>query len=73
MGRRFKVWLDSGANSDSCYEQEVFLDDLGISEEKWDAMTADEKEAEMREVAFNQSDWGFREIAGESPDGTGNG
>lgn len=73
MGRRFTVWLDSGANNSSCNKQEVSLDDLGISEEKWDAMTADEKEAEMRDVAFNQSDWGFREIVGGSTDGAGNG
>ncbi|EAT8144426.1 hypothetical protein E8A44_23095 [Salmonella enterica] len=32
MGRKFKVWLDSGANIHSCYKQEIDIEeDLGIS------------------------------------------
>lgn len=63
MSKRFKVWLDSGANADSRREQEFSLDDIGISDSEWEAMTDDEKEAEMREIAFDHSDWGFAEIA----------
>lgn len=62
MAKKFKVWLDSGANHDSCLEQVVSLDDLGISDEKWCSMSEDEREKEMREVAFERSDWGFTEI-----------
>lgn len=62
MAKKFKVWLDSGANHESCKEQIVSLEEIGISDAQWDAMTDDEKEAEMREVAFDSSDWGFTEI-----------
>lgn len=62
MAKKFKVWLDSGANHDSCREEVVSLDDLGISDAGWAAMSEDDKEAAMREVAFYRSYWGFTEI-----------
>jgi hypothetical protein len=62
VSKKFKVWLDSGANHQSCREQVVALEDIGISDAQWDAMTEEEKEAEMRDVAFDGSDWGFTEI-----------
>ncbi len=62
MAKKFKVWLDSGANNDSCHEQTVSLDDIGISDDEWAAMSEDEREQEMREIAFEASDWGFIEI-----------
>lgn len=62
MARKFKVWLDSGANHQSSYKIIVDLDQLGITEEQWEAMSDDEKEGEMREVAFERADWGFTEI-----------
>ena len=62
MAKRFKVWLDSGANHDSCRKIEVSLDDLGIIDEEWEIMSEDEQEKEMREIAFERSDWGFCEI-----------
>jgi len=63
--RKFKVWLDSGANAFSCREDLITLSELGITSEKWDAMTDDQKEAEMREIAFQQSDWGFAEVTND--------
>ena len=62
MSRKFKVWLDSGANIHSSYEQVISLDDIGYDDESWDDLSEDEKESEMREVAFERSDWGFVEI-----------
>lgn len=62
MTRKFKVWLDSGANIHSCNKKTVTLDDLGIEEEEWDAMADQEKDEAMREVAFSESEWGFEEI-----------
>jgi len=62
MAKKFKVWMDSGANNDSCKEQVVSLEDIGINDAQWAAMTDEEKEAEMREIAFEHSDWGFTEI-----------
>ena len=61
MGRKFKVWLNSGANAYSCRKQIVDLDDLGMSEE-WDSMSEDEREEALREVAFDRADWGFCEL-----------
>ncbi|EQB0486243.1 DUF7167 family protein [Cronobacter turicensis] len=63
MGRKFKVWLDSGANIYSKYEQVVDLeDDLGIDSEEWDQMTDEGKEEVMKDIAWERMDWGFEEI-----------
>lgn len=62
MSKKFKVWLDSGANHDSCREEVVSLADLGISDAEWAAMSEDDRETAMRQVAFERSDWGFTEI-----------
>ncbi|EAO0106741.1 hypothetical protein EU727_08810 [Salmonella enterica] len=61
MGRKFKVFLDSGANIRSKYEREVDLDDLGI-EEDWDEMSEEEKNEAMQEIAWENMEWGFYEI-----------
>ncbi len=68
MGKKIKVWLDSGANIHSCRKQIVDLADIGVTDDGWDAMTDDQKEAEMREIAFEQSDWGFCEVDSEGDD-----
>ncbi|ELY2523921.1 hypothetical protein SM091_004101 [Cronobacter sakazakii] len=63
MGRKFKVWLDSGANIHSRYEQVVDLeDDLGISDEEWEKMDDEGKNEVMKEIAWDRMDWGFEEI-----------
>lgn len=62
MSRKFKVWLDSGANIHSCNKQEIDLFDLGITSDEWDSMTEQERDEFMREIAFEQSDWGYAEI-----------
>ncbi|MDU9355298.1 hypothetical protein PGS10_11660 [Klebsiella sp. 141153] len=61
MGRKFKVFLDSGANIHSKYEREVDLDELGI-EEDWDEMSEEEKNEVMQEIAWENMEWGFYEI-----------
>ncbi len=55
--KTIKVWLDSGANHQSCYEAEFEIDS-----EEWDEMTEDQKDEYARDIAFNQSDWGWREV-----------
>lgn len=60
--RKFKVYLDSGANHTSRYEADVTLDDLGISSAEWDKMSDEEKDGVMREVAFERGEWGWSEI-----------
>jgi hypothetical protein len=62
MGKKFRVWLNSGANIHSTYETTVDLDDWGMSDAEWDELTEKEKEDMMREVAFENSDWGFAEV-----------
>jgi len=61
MGRKFKVFLDSGANAHSCYEQIVDLEDFGL-EQDWDDLSPEHQEEVMKEVAFECSEWGFSEI-----------
>lgn len=62
MKRKFEIWLDSGANIHSCKKTVVTLGDLGLSENEWDEMDQDEKEENMRDVAFETLDWGWKEI-----------
>lgn len=62
MSKKFKVWLDSGANCQSSYEQEISLSDIGVEDEEWDAMTSEEQDEVMRDVAFDRSEWGYSEI-----------
>ena len=64
MTRKFKVWLDSGANIHSCRKQTIELSDIGITDAEWDEMSDDAKDEVMREFAFDQSDWGYSEIEG---------
>lgn len=66
MSRKFKVWLDSGANIHSSREQIVSLDDIGCTDEEWDELSEDQREELMREVAFDQADWGFEELKATS-------
>lgn len=62
MERKFEIWLDSGANIHSCKNTVVTLDDLGLSENEWNEMDQDEKDENMRDVAFETLDWGWKEI-----------
>lgn len=62
MSKKFKVWLDSGANAFSCNEQEFTLEEIGCDEKEWEAMSTEEQEEFMREIAFEHSEWGFKEV-----------
>lgn len=62
MSRKFRVWLDSGANIHSMKEDVISLEELGYTNEEWDALTEDKQDDVMREVAFDRSDWGYMEI-----------
>ncbi|HCC5988998.1 TPA: hypothetical protein M5893_000868 [Enterobacter cloacae] len=62
MARKFEIWLDSGANIHSCKKTIMTLDDIGLSEEEWDEMDQDEKDENMRDVAFETLDWGWKEV-----------
>lgn len=60
--KRFEVWCDSGANIHSKYKTTVSLNDLGVSDEEWSEMTDEQRDEVMRDVAFERSDWGYKEI-----------
>lgn len=62
MGKKFEIWLDSGANHASCNRQVLSLDDIGLSQEEWDSMDEEEKEQNMRDIAFETIDWGWKEV-----------
>lgn len=61
MARKFRVWLNSGANIHSKYETVVDLADLGV-EDDWDDMPEGDRDEIMRDIAFDRSDWGYEEI-----------
>ena len=57
---KIKTWLDSGANINSCNRRELDLEeDLGLDLEEWNAMTDNEREELMRELVWEDLDWGF--------------
>lgn len=62
MTRLFRVWNDSGANIHSKYETTTSLEELGIEEDVWVGMTEEERDEAMRDVAFEQADWGYSEV-----------
>jgi hypothetical protein len=61
MTRTIKYWCDSGANAFSCREGTVTLDEIGVTGEEWDAMSDDEKDNLMRDIACDRLDWGYAE------------
>ena len=62
MSKKFKVWLDSGANIHSMYSVVVSLEELWYTDEEWELLSEDIKEDIMREIAFERTDWGWKEI-----------
>lgn len=62
MSRKFKVWVDSGANIHSKRTVEINLDDIGITSEEWDLMTDQHRDEVMKEIAFERVEWDYLEI-----------
>lgn len=62
MGRKFRAYLDSGANIHSKYETEIDLDDIGIESAEWDEMSEKDKDGVMKEIAWERMEWGYEEI-----------
>lgn len=60
--KKFEVWMDSGANIHSKRKTIVSLDYLRISDDEWEEMTEEQRDDVMREIAFERSDWGYKEI-----------
>ena len=54
-----ETWLDSGANSQSCYRTEFYVD-----AEQWGTMSDDEKDDYAKDVAWERMEWGWK-VKGE--------
>ena len=52
------VWLDSGANCKSCRKVVLTFEELGITENDWNKKSEKEQEEIIKDIAFEQSDWG---------------
>jgi hypothetical protein len=59
MSKIIKYWCDSGANSHSCLRDSVTLEQLNLTEEEWLALTEEEKDHIMRDIALDRLDWGY--------------
>lgn len=59
---KLKIWLDSGANFQSRREITVGLEEVGLAEEEWLKMTESQKEEFVKDIAFEQAEWGWEEI-----------
>lgn len=59
---KLKIWLDSGANADSKYEQEIDLSDVGISDAEWAGMSDDGKDEAIKPIAWERMEWGYAEL-----------
>jgi hypothetical protein len=62
MGKKFKTWLDSGANIHSCNRQEIDIEEFGLDNAEWDEMTDEDKTDFMKEIIFESLDWGYEEV-----------
>lgn len=59
MSKKIKYWCDSGANIHSCREGTTTLDELGLTEEEWHAMSDEDRDNLMRDIALDRLDWGY--------------
>jgi hypothetical protein len=59
MSKKIKYWCDSGANIHSCRRGTTTLDELGLTEEEWHAMSDEDRENLMRDIALDRLDWGY--------------
>ena len=59
MSKKIKYWCNSGANIHSCRKGTTTLDELGLTEEEWHAMSDEDRETLMRDIALDRLDWGY--------------
>jgi hypothetical protein len=59
MSKKIRYWCDSGANAFSNKKGEITLEEMGITEAEWEAMTENERDDLMRDVACDRLDWGY--------------
>lgn len=59
MSKKIKYWCNSGANIHSCRKGTTTLDELGLTEEEWHAMSDGDRDNLMRDIALDRLDWGY--------------
>lgn len=59
MSDKITFYLDSGANIHSRYSVTITFEELGLTEEEWDALPEAEQEDIAKEYAWGRMDWGF--------------
>lgn len=59
MSKKIKYWCDSGANMHSCRKGTTTLDELGLTEEEWHAMSDEDRENLMQDIALDRLNWGY--------------
>jgi len=59
MSKKIKYWCDSGANIHSCRKGTTTLDELGLTEEEWHAMSDEDRENLMQDIALDRLNWGY--------------
>ena len=59
MSKKIKYWCNSGANIHSCRKGTTTLDELGLTEEEWHAMSDEDRDNLMRDIALDRLDWGY--------------
>ena len=59
MSKTIHYWCDSGANIHSMRKGKTTLDELGMTEAEWLALTDDERDDMMRDIACDRLDWGY--------------
>lgn len=59
MSKGLHVYLDSGANIHSKNSHFFTWEEIGMTEEEWDALSDEGRTDLAREWAFNYADWGY--------------
>lgn len=59
MSKKIKYWCDSGANIHSCRKGTTTLDELGLTEEEWHAMSDEDRDNLMQDIALDRLNWGY--------------
>lgn len=59
---KLKIWCDSGANIHSCRTVKMSTEDLGFTNEEWASLSDDEKTEVVKDVAWENLDWGYEEL-----------
>jgi len=61
MSKRLVAYLDSGANCKSRVEYRTTTEEQRYTDEEWDELSEREEDRIMKEIAFQNANWGWCE------------